>query len=300
MAKSKQRKLHQTPFAEKHATPSSSPSQHDFLTSFPRYIRIDISCVSTRPDHPHELLQFLRLTCFWTLRETISALSTLHSSNISAAFWPSLFAFSAAEAEQSASAKQHRGCFLIGLETEGEDEGIQSRRARVAGELFKRRFEALSKGHRIFKDEPVEPKIAVRSVRREELGRLVMDHAMWPQTNALVFIVRGKEIEASTRYCVAVEEEGLNPSKPIVQQKLRPASDVMNRLRWDLDLRAEDYAVVYLDRFTGYQELPVASWISDTSEEEFIPLHRIVSFRDQHTGEIVWSRERRIDKIFNS
>ncbi|MBE7180944.1 MAG: DUF504 domain-containing protein, partial [Terriglobus roseus] len=70
------------------------------------------------------------------------------------------------------------------------------------------------------------------------------------------------------------------------------------RLRWDDDFDASDYSVVYLDRFVGYLETPVSRWRSDTSDEEFVPLHRITGFRRVSTGEVVWSREGRVDKIF--
>lgn len=41
-------------------------------------------------------------------------------------------------------------------------------------------------------------------------------------------------------------------------------------------------------------------WISDISEEEFIPQHRIKYFKRNSDGEIVWDREGRVDRIFGS
>lgn len=41
------------------------------------------------------------------------------------------------------------------------------------------------------------------------------------------------------------------------------------------------------------------SWKKDSTDEEFIPQHRILYI--QHVdGEVVWDRRRRIDKIFYS
>lgn len=82
--------------------------------------------------------------------------------------------------------------------------------------------------------------------------------------------------------------------------KLRPSGDVLKRLHWDSAFPAEDYNVVYLDRFAGYMEIPASEWKSDTSDGEFIPQHRITGFRKISTGEVVWSREARVDKIFGS
>lgn len=41
------------------------------------------------------------------------------------------------------------------------------------------------------------------------------------------------------------------------------------------------------------------SWKKETTDEEFIPQHRVLYIRHVN-GEIVWDRRRRIDKIFTS
>jgi uncharacterized protein (UPF0248 family) len=95
---------------------------------------------------------------------------------------------------------------------------------------------------------------------------------------------------------VTPEPESTQP--PARPSKLRPADDVLKRLRWDEGLDSSDYNVVYLDRFSGYQEIPVDQWKSDTTDEAFIPQHRITAFKQMSTGEIVWHRAERMDKIF--
>ncbi|SLM34838.1 duf455 domain-containing protein [Lasallia pustulata] len=52
--------------------------------------------------------------------------------------------------------------------------------------------------------------------------------------------------------------------------KLRPALDVLNRIRYDPNLDDEDHIVGYRDRHDGVQELCAALWKSDTTDEEFI------------------------------
>lgn len=47
-------------------------------------------------------------------------------------------------------------------------------------------------------------------------------------------------------------------------------------------------------------EMPLATWVTETSDEDFIPQHRIKYFKRNTDGEIVWDREARIDKIFGS
>lgn len=41
------------------------------------------------------------------------------------------------------------------------------------------------------------------------------------------------------------------------------------------------------------------SWKKESTDEEFIPQHRVLYIRHAN-GDIVWDRRRRIDKIFNS
>jgi len=61
--------------------------------------------------------------------------------------------------------------------------------------------------------------------------------------------------------------------------------------------------VAYLERFEGIKEMPVTNWISESTDEEWIPQHRIRYFkvvREDGTYEVVWNRDDRIDKIFGS
>ena len=89
-------------------------------------------------------------------------------------------------------------------------------------------------------------------------------------------------------------------SKPNSRGKLRSASDVMHRLRWDAAIDAGDYMVGYEDRFTGAREKPLVQWKSEQTDEEFIPQHRILYFRCRSTGDIVWERRTRTDHVFGS
>jgi MJ1316 RNA cyclic group end recognition domain len=46
--------------------------------------------------------------------------------------------------------------------------------------------------------------------------------------------------------------------------------------------------------------MPMTLWVSETSDEDFIPQHRIKYFKRNSDGEVVWDREGRIDKIFGT
>ena len=56
----------------------------------------------------------------------------------------------------------------------------------------------------------------------------------------------------------------------------------------------------YLDRFEGLKEMPVDLWLSETTEEDFVPQHRIQYFKRVSDGTKVWDREQRIDLVFGS
>ncbi|KAF3934553.1 hypothetical protein ABW19_dt0209031 [Dactylella cylindrospora] len=89
-----------------------------------------------------------------------------------------------------------------------------------------------------------------------------------------------------------------SPAKP--KAKLRPSHEVYHRIKWDNTYDSSNYLVGYEDRFRGVLELPVDKWKMEMSDEEFVPMHRVVYFKEKKSGEVVWDREKRIDKIFGS
>lgn len=82
--------------------------------------------------------------------------------------------------------------------------------------------------------------------------------------------------------------------------KLRPASDILSRLRWDPALDPNDYIVGYEDRFLGPREIPLGKWKSDVSHDEFVPMHRVLYFKKKADGGVIWDRKARIDQVFRS
>ncbi|KAJ5158057.1 uncharacterized protein N7500_007708 [Penicillium coprophilum] len=83
------------------------------------------------------------------------------------------------------------------------------------------------------------------------------------------------------------------------ENRLRPAGDIINRITWDSAFECNNYVIGFVDRFEGRLEIPMGSWKKETTDEEFIPQHRVLYIR-HIDGEIVWDRRRRIDKIFLS
>ncbi|KAL5530532.1 hypothetical protein ACEPAF_6790 [Sanghuangporus sanghuang] len=46
--------------------------------------------------------------------------------------------------------------------------------------------------------------------------------------------------------------------------------------------------------------MPLKSWRKQIEDENFIPFHRIVHFRCRSTGELIWDRRTKLDRVFGS
>ncbi|KAJ5725094.1 uncharacterized protein N7483_006451 [Penicillium malachiteum] len=96
------------------------------------------------------------------------------------------------------------------------------------------------------------------------------------------------------------------PDLKSTENRLRPAGDankvfvdIINHIIWDESFNPDNYVIVFLDRFEGELELSFAGWKKESTDEEFIPQHRVLYIRHIN-GDVVWDRRRRIDTIFNS
>lgn len=83
---------------------------------------------------------------------------------------------------------------------------------------------------------------------------------------------------------------------------LRPAKDILARIRHDPALDESEWLVGYHDRLEGVMEMDVSAWKGDFSDEEWIPQHRILYFRKKADDleRRMWDRESRLDRLFGS
>lgn len=112
--------------------------------------------------------------------------------------------------------------------------------------------------------------------------------------------VETKKQEFQTKLQIALPQKtSQHSSDEETHSKIRKATDVIKRIKWDPTFNIQDFVVGYLDRFEGIQEIPLSVFDKDrdVSSETFIPFHRIQYFKQK--GELVWSRTEKIDKIFN-
>lgn len=99
-----------------------------------------------------------------------------------------------------------------------------------------------------------------------------------------------------------IQQKIISSSQPN-RPSLRPAKDILSRIRHDPALDDDEFIVGYHDRHADVMEMPVTSWTGggDFTEEEWIPQHRILYFRRKgEHGEKVWDRKERIDLLFGS
>ena len=79
---------------------------------------------------------------------------------------------------------------------------------------------------------------------------------------------------------------------------LRPAQDVLSRIVHDTDnYDANGVIIGYEDRHEEIQEVKASEWQKESTDEYWVPMHRVRYFRLED-GEILWHRERRVDGIF--
>ncbi|KGO74884.1 Macrophage migration inhibitory factor [Penicillium italicum] len=60
------------------------------------------------------------------------------------------------------------------------------------------------------------------------------------------------------------------------ENRLRPAGDIINRITWDSAFERSNYVIGFVDRFEGQLEVTMGSWKKETTDEEFIPQHRVL------------------------
>jgi uncharacterized protein (UPF0248 family) len=288
----------------RHINPHSDPKSkvdiavilrsHVFLSAYTHYIRIDISCKQLPTESPHFLVQ--------SIFNNVNSLSAnvAHSTRSRTILWPGLFVVSQFDGLISKEAEQDRGCYLIGLEGPVTDELLGEAKEQMQSE------EKEIRGRNIdFKDYDPVPTLSTHLVTREELGLLEMDQWIYPEITSIQFPLvfsEGSFPDGNDASDLLAAPEGTTPdSTPVGHvpsgETLKPVQEQINRIRWDKSLDADDYAIVYEDRFDGLMERDIAVLTGETTDEAFIPQSRMRSIKRKSTGQTVWHRNERIDLL---
>lgn len=236
--------------------------------------------------------------------------------DIHARIWPARF--TKIDADDIENQGEYQGCFLIGL-AKGDTDIVASmsesdrRSAHISLLTLLNNFAGKIRSDENYFDSS-SSWVDVSLAKQSELNGLCLDELTW--SNTAVFQDDDFDDDFNndtTENPTADHAESLGqPSLPLrplhnigaaqvsAGPKLRPADEVLSRLRWDPNINSADYLVGYVDRFVGEKEVPIDRWKSEQTDEEFIPMHRVLYFKRRSDGERVWDRERRIDLIFNS
>ncbi|KAI9703595.1 MAG: hypothetical protein M1836_007365 [Candelina mexicana] len=291
----------------------------DFIQGFKSYIKIDVQYWGPSSAKLSTLLEWLESKCVSFNNDLNSKLPDVY-----ARFWPARFVDADAN---GMGYRDHRAFYLIGLGLSHPDRPQHpvAKDDKHSKAIQKTLHEAIQNfTERIRSDErsydATSSWMDCTVVRQADLGAVKLDDREWGR-----FVVddddedgeeaqnEEPELDDDDGGIMTFEANDTIFKKPkkststrtvnppvIVARKLRPAIDVLNRLRWDPTVDESDYLVGYEDRFLGIREIPLDRWKGEQTDDEFIPQHRIVHFKRKSDGEVVWEKERRLDRVFGS
>ncbi|KAF2810761.1 uncharacterized protein BDZ99DRAFT_385368, partial [Mytilinidion resinicola] len=223
--------------------------------------------------------------------------------HIHARIWPARF--STRDAGDATS--DYEGCYLIGLTRAKDIDSNTTIDGTASKEALKStldRFEEQIRSDDRYYD-PTSSWVQVTHVKQSALGDLALDTREWG-----VYVAddeadsdsEDKDLESEDDLPGELAATTLQEPRitPVAAAKLRPAADILSRLRWDPNLDSQNYIVGYEDRFLGAKEIALERWKTEQTDDEFIPQHRILYFKRRSDGVVVWDRKMRVDLMFRS
>ncbi|KAF2018297.1 hypothetical protein BU24DRAFT_421277 [Aaosphaeria arxii CBS 175.79] len=273
----------------------------EFLTSYQSYVQITIQYWGRSLGKGKGLVGWVESRCLLNVVDINKALP-----NLDVRIWPArLTSNNASESETD-----YQGCYLIGLSrresSETNDTAEDKSLAKQTLQQCLDRFLAQLQSDEKYYD-PSTCWIDVSLVQPRAVKDLQLDQREWGDYTPDMDIDSDDEEDAEETdetseapYALPIRTKPSSTSTSQSANKLRPASDVLNRLRWDSNLDPSNYIVGYEDRFLGAKETGLERWKTEQTDEEFIPQHRILYFKRRDDGVIVWERKSRTDLIFKS
>lgn len=251
-----------------------SDGLREFFTDYKAFIKVQCAFWGTHSAEGRKWITWIESRLVILLVNLGKEFSALE-----ARLWPARFA--------DITSDDVQGTYLVGISGSGIDEG--------AFNTVLRDVERVMKGE---EQEIVDRWISVTLAKGKHVlaEGLEIDNRVWDWEEDIILEDDPSEDDDETAIPIIA-----NLTVSEKQGKLRPSHEVYNRLVWDQQYSAEEYLVGYEDRFKGVKEMPLTSWKRELSDEEFIPFHRVVYFREKGIdGKIVWDRRTRVDLIFGS
>ncbi|EFQ90506.1 hypothetical protein PTNB73_03046 [Pyrenophora teres f. teres] len=290
-------------------SPVSSPSlgAAGFLETYQNFVKVDIQFWGRTLTKGKSLVGWVESRCISLIVEIHKALPKSE-----VRIWPGRFTDN--ETNVADQSKDYHGCYLISLSkatnsTSADSSDDKQVAKQVLEKVIDRFLTQLRTDEKNYDSESCW--IDASLVRSRDVKELRLDCREWgeyamemePDSDDEEDLDEDDEDNETTKPQRAIPQRPKPTSTPLSKTKLRPASDVLNRLRWDPSLDPSDYIIGYEDRFLGAKETGLEKWKTEQTDEEFIPQHRILYFKkkgDDGNGEVVWERATRIDKIFGS
>ncbi|KAF1949803.1 hypothetical protein CC80DRAFT_555032 [Byssothecium circinans] len=278
-----------------------------FLSTHESYVKIDIQYWGRALPKGKGLVGWIESRCINLVVDIHKALP-----HLSVRIWPARFS----DSEANTTDTYYNGCYLIGLSRNDDAEtptSIEDRNQakQAIQKTFDRFLTQLQADGKYY--DPESCWIGISLAKPSEVKHMSLDNREWGD------YIADMEPDSDDEDDVSDSAEDLHPqpsrklpirsaapsiSAPVSSSKLRPASDILNRLRWDPNLDPSEYVVGYEDRFLGAKETSLERWKTEQTDEEFIPQHRILYFKKRGEGgaggEVVWERATRVDKVFGS
>ncbi|KAF2657831.1 hypothetical protein K491DRAFT_676952 [Lophiostoma macrostomum CBS 122681] len=246
----------------------------------------------------------------WVESRSLSLVVDIHKSlpDLSVRIWPARFT----DLESSDTVQYYQGCYLIGLSRKFCADTYANKEDKVLAkqsllQTFSRFLDQLHAEDKYY--DSSTSWIGISLVKPSDVKDLRLDSRDWGDYEADLGEDSEDEVEigenqddddspASQKLPLRIAPSSSNT--PVSTKKLRPASDILNRLRWDSNLDPSEYIIGYEDRFLGAKETSLERWKTEQTDEEFIPQHRILYFKRKSDGMVVWERRTRIDMVFGS
>ncbi|KAF3481168.1 DUF455 domain-containing protein [Arthroderma uncinatum] len=286
-----------------------------FLVTYNNYIKVNVQYWGPSSAQANSLVGWLESRFFRLLNDLDKNVPGVHGR-----IWPARFTSKDAPDGADEGETEYQGCYLVGLERLQSATNIVAEDDKEALRATMGQFTVSLHEETKYFDSTV-CWIDTTHVKQAELGELRLDHRSWGEQGgggmgASDFFSdedadEDPDEDDEVTSAFFSEEHAVNKakprskstapaSKPVSTNKLRPAADIISRLRWDPKIDSGDYIVGYEDRFLGEKETPLSRWKSEQTDEEFIPQHRIIYFKRKSDGRRVWDRETRKDEIFGS
>ncbi|EEH09746.1 DUF455 domain-containing protein [Histoplasma capsulatum G186AR] len=296
-----------------------SSSADEFLKSYNSYIKINVQYWSLSLAKGSSLVGWVESRCLDLLDDLYREFP-----DIQARIWPARFTQNEDHENSTPAQEEHeyQGCYLIGLRKADHatdptrtfsklDRKLAQDTLQASMDQFASSVQSNKKYFNL-----ASAWVDVTHVKQDSLGPLKLDDRNWgiftnqdfnsddSDSDSDIGFGNFDDNEADTEAdsIPSTRKKGTHTStsKPVSTAKLRPASDILNRLRWDPSFHGAEYIIGYEDRFLGAKEIPLDRWKSEQTDEEFIPQHRILYFKRKADGKVVWDRETRRDEIFGS